>query len=302
MNIANASAKLNHLQLRSRLYRLIREFFYKNGFTEVETPIRVKSPALEDYIDAECSGEFYLRTSPELHMKRLVQAGLNRIFQIGPCFRRGEIGNKHRPEFIMLEWYMTQADYKDILVQTQNLIQYIFLELYHKTQWVYQEFSIDLGTPWDELSVAEAFTKYGSVELKSALAHGDFDSQLVENIEPNLGFYKPTVLIDYPVESGALARCKPSDQTIAERWELYIAGLELANAYSELTDFKEQRKRFESCARFRCQQNREVYPIDFDFLHALEMGMPEFAGCALGIDRLLMILTNSPRIDDVIFF
>ena len=302
MNTANVSAKLNHLHIRSQLLRTIREFFYKNGFIEVETPVRVKAPALEEYIDAVRSEDFYLRTSPELQMKRLIQAGITRIFQIGPCFRRHERGKIHRPEFTMLEWYMADADYREILLQTQHLIQEIFWQIHHNSRWSYQTFFIDVRPPWDELSVKDAFTNYGRVDLDSALANNRVDLELVENIESKLGINKPTILIDYPVELGALARRKPSNKNLAERWELYIGGMELANAYSELTDVEEQRQRFESCARSRRAQNREVYPIDDGFLQALQWGMPECAGCALGIDRLLMILTNSPAIDDVLFF
>ena len=302
MSTASALAKLKCLRLKSRLLRVIREFFYKHNFIEVDTPVRIKYPTLEEYIDAEQSGELFLRTSPELHMKRLVQAGLERVFQIGPCFRRGERSNKHRPEFTMLEWYSANADYRDILLQTQSLLQYISQKIYGHHEWTYQDQSFDLRSPWNELTVKEAFARHAGVELESALAEADFDLVLVEKIEPTLGIDKPTFLIDYPIQRGALARAKPSDPQFAERWELYITGLELANAYSELTDVEEQRRRFESCARSRQKQNREVYPTDIEFLDALKDGLPECAGCALGVDRLLMILADCRTIDEVMFF
>ena len=235
-------------------------------------------------------------------MKRLVQAGVNRIFQIGPCFRRGEYGSKHRPEFTLLEWYMANADYRDILEHTQNLIRDVFGRIHGVRDFTYREFTINVHNPWKEVSVKHAFEQHANVGVDFALENDVFDQQLVENIEPKLGIREPTILIDYPVELGGLARQKPSDRRVAERWELYIAGIELANAYSELTDVVEQRKRFEACAKFRRSQNRPVYPVDNEFLRALGNGMPACAGCALGIDRLLMILANSSKLDDVLFF
>lgn len=288
--------------MRSQLFRVIRDFFYKNDFVEVETPVRVEAPALEEYIDAEPSGDWFLRTSPELHMKRLVQAGLNRIFQIGPCFRHGEYGKRHRPEFTMLEWYAANADYRGILVQTQNLIREIFKKIHKGTCFAYMDYAIDVYAPWNELSVKHAFTQYGKTSLESALANNTFDQILVGDIEPNLGTKEPTILIDYPIALGGLARQNPSDPKLAERWELYIAGIELANAYSELTDADEQNRRFEECARSRRQRNHAVYPIDEDFLLALKNGLPACAGCALGIDRLLMILAKCSNLEDVLFF
>ena len=299
----NSRKRLNSplVVLRSRVYRAIREFFYKQDFLEVQTPVRIKTPALEDFIDAESSGSHYLRTSPELHMKRLLQRGGERIFQIGPCFRRGETGRFHHPEFTMLEWYWVQADYNDILRQTEDLLKHVLKELKGMLTFEFRGLQIDFSGSWEKISVKEAFETFAGIQPEDAIKEDSFDSLLVEKIEPKLGLSKPTFLMDYPIDCGALARSSPSNPKIAERWELYIGGLEMANAYSELTDPHEQLKRFEKSAQSRASRNQEVYQIDSDFIEALEQGLPPCAGCALGVDRLLMVLTNSHSIDKVLF-
>ena len=289
----------NPVIIRSKLYKAIRDFFYQAGFTEVETPIRIPSPALEDFIDAEPSGLLFLRTSPELHMKRLLQRGMERIFQIGPCFRKGERGTLHCPEFSMLEWYLVDANYLDILQQTRKLLLFVCKKVFGSTKCNYQDMRIDFGSSAEEISVKEAFERFAQQDPISALKEDRFENLLIEKIEPNLGMRSPTFLIDYPIQCAGLSRKKKTNPEIAERWELYLGGLEIANAYSELTDAEDQLNRFEKCAQARAKRNQEIYPIDFEFISALKKGMPECAGCALGLDRLLMILTNSTSISQV---
>ncbi len=300
--MSNVSAKHNNLILRSRLLKLIRDFFYVNDFIEVNTPIMVKTPALEDHIDAIRSGNGYLRTSPELHMKRLLQSDCDRIFQIGSCFRKGEKGRLHNPEFTMLEWYIVGFDYLDILEMITELIRYIFSELVNGMQLRYLDQTLDVGGAWDKLTVESGFLSFTDTTVSEALKNGQFEARLVHNIESGFSSTKPTVLMDFPIELGAMARASQNNSAIAERWELYLGGLEIANAYSELIDPEEQLIRFKRTAEFREKSNLEVYPIDKEFIQALENGIPECAGCALGLDRLLMILSNRKSIDEVITF
>ena len=290
---------LSTLQLRSDVLRLIRTFFDGRGYLEVQTPVSVETPTLEDYIDAIPADDRWLRTSPELHMKRLVQAGHPRLFQIGPCFRAGEYGRRHRPEFTMLEWYCANAGYRDILQETQGLLQAVAAGLGRPGPLPYRNTTIDLGT-CEIRTVRETFAKFAGADA-AALNTTEFDRLLVETVEPRLGRDCPFYMIDYPAAMAALARTAPADPSIAERWELYVAGLELANADSELVDPVEQRRRFEACADRRRRDGRQLYPIDENFLAALGAGMPPTAGCALGIDRLLMVFADTDDIADVIF-
>lgn len=284
---------------RARLWRAIRTEFADRGFVETETPVLLSAPALEEYIDAIPAGPGWLRTSPELHMKRLLGAGIERLFQIGPCFRAGEHGRRHRQEFTMLEWYWAGAGYLDLLAQTEDWVAAVARRAFGRDRVYRQGREISLRPPWQRLTVHEAFARYAGVTPEAALASGDFDLLLVERVEPQLGFGSPCFLIDYPLALGALARAKPDAPHLAERWELYAGGLELANAYGELIDAAEQRRRFADCAAKRQAAGRVVYPLDEDFLAALAAGLPACAGCALGLDRLLMILTECDDIADV---
>lgn len=290
------------LGVRSRVLRALRQFFHDRGFLEVETPVRLKTPALELHIDAEPSGGYYLRTSPELHMKRLLAAGGERLFQLGPCFRRNERGERHHPEYTMLEWYRANADYNDILVDAKALVTFVAREVLGRTDLAYRGTPIELWPVWERITVAEAFKQFAGWDPVARFDAGRFDADLVEKIEPQLPKNVPVILADYPVEAAALARRRPDNPAVAERWELYIGGLELANAYSELTDPAEQRARFEACARRRRELGKEAYSIDEEFLEALESGLPPCAGIALGVDRLVMLLTDSPSLDGVIAF
>lgn len=271
----------------------VRTFFHENGFLEVDTPVRIKYPALEDYIDAEAAGKAWLLTSPELHMKRLVAAGYEKIFQIGPCFRRDEFGKHHRPEFTMLEWYESGADYRDILATMKELLLYLSNKLGIRQCY--------FAGIWEELSVHQAFEQGAGISLEESIQQGSFEETLCFKLEPGFGVKSPTVLIDYPASMAALSRKKASDPLLAERWELYIDGLEIANAYSELTDAAEQAQRFAECAALRLSQNRQVYEVDSEFMAALEEGLPECGGIAVGMDRLAMVFSAADDIEKVVF-
>jgi len=290
------------LELRSRVLGAIRRFFTDRGFVEVETPVRLPAPALELHIDAEPAGNHFLRTSPELHMKRLLAAGYPRVFQMGPCFRAGERGRIHNPEYTMLEWYRAEADYTDALVDTKALLAFVAEKAGTGTTLFCQGETIELMPIWERMTVADAFTRFAGWDPTAQFDADRFDLDLVQRVEPNLPRTCPVVLADYPAECAALARLKNSDPSVAERWELYIGGLEIANAFSELVDTREQRRRFETCARQRQALGRPVYPLDDAFLAALAHGMPPAAGVALGVDRLVMLLANLDSLDHVLPF
>lgn len=283
------------LELRSRILQALRTFFINRGYLEVETPVRLSSPALETHIDAEPSGELFLRTSPELHMKRLVAAGYSRIFQIGPCFRRGERGSRHHPEYTMLEWYRTGADYKDILKETKELLASIACDTAY-------DGSLVTAPEWLIMTVSDAFSQWAGWDPCTEHDPERFDLDLVEKIEPALPRDRPVILIDYPAWAGALARRRLDAHHLAERWELYLGGLEIANAYTELTDPREQQERFDRAARERSRLGRPDYPPDKAFMEALCRGLPPCGGIAMGIDRLVMAMTGAASIHDVMTF
>ncbi|MGD9211949.1 MAG: EF-P lysine aminoacylase EpmA [Desulfobacteraceae bacterium] len=289
------------LILRAKIIAAIRRFFTDNDFLEVETPLRIPAPAPEAHIDAQPTGDFYLHTSPELCMKRLLAGGYQRIYQICHCFRQKERGRRHLPEFTLLEWYFTHGNYLDMMVHTEDLIKYVACIMECSQTLLYQTDTIDLASPWERLSVKEAFDRFGSLSMEKALKTQRFDEIMGMEIEPQLGFEQPVFLYDYPAQAGALAKIKSEDTNLAERFELYIAGVELCNAFSELTDTNEQRRRFERELAHRSKNGRNVYPLPHKFLDALEF-MPPACGNALGIDRLVMLFGDTDRIDEVVAF
>lgn len=288
--------KKKALGLRADILREIRTFFEQRDYLEVDTPVRVRTPALEEHIDAEPSGTHWLRTSPELHLKRLVCAGYERVFQIGPCFRQGERGRRHLPEYTMLEWYRAGADSADLIPETLELLRAV-------ASRVGRPEAAGLDREPVVLSVSEVFRELAGWDPVAEFDADRFDLDLVEKVEPWIADQNaPVVLKDFPSARAALAQMRADDPRTADRWELYLGGMELANAYSELTDPVEQRHRFEACAQERRQQGREAYPLDKPFLRALEQGMPDCAGIALGIDRLVMTLGGFHDIADVVAF
>lgn len=283
------------LELRGRVLGAIRDWFARAGFLEVETPVRIPTPALELHIDAEPAGKAFLRTSPELHMKRLLAAGYDRIYQMGPCFRRGERGNRHHPEFTLLEWYRADADYRAILADTEALLAHVASVLPPP--------HVPLPPPpWPRFTVEDLFLRHAGWNPVTAYDAERFEHDLVNVVEPALPRHTPVFVMDYPAPAAALSRRKPGRPAVAERFELYIQGVEIANAFSELTDPVEQRERFETWAAERRAAGAEVYPLDEPFLAALAGGMPPSGGIALGIDRLVMVLAGTPSLDAVIAF
>jgi len=291
----------HNLLIRARMIQAIRRFFIDRDYLDIETPLRVPTLAPEANIDAVPSDGWFLQTSPELCMKRLLAAGYSKIFQISKCFRGAERGRLHVPEFTMIEWYRSGADYRNLMDECEDLVLFVAEQLDRDGTVTFRGRSIELEKPWERISVRDAFLRYTPVTMEEALADDSFDEVMVTDIEPRLGRGTPTFLYDYPASRAALARKKKDDQTVAERFEIYMGGLELANAFSELTDPDEQRRRFDEEQEYRRQAGRTVYPPAEKFLQALA-NMPAAAGIALGIDRLAMIFTDSASIDDVVAF
>ena len=270
---------------RARVLRQIRAFFDARGFTEVETPVRIPAPAPEPHIDCPPSGDWFLRASPELQMKKLLAAGMERIYQIGPCFRAGEKGRRHSPEFTMLEWYRANADYSDIARDAEELVAEVLRPRG--------------SAALPRVTVREAYRRWAGWDPVEAWDQDRFDFDMATKIEPNLP-KGPLFLMDYPAPAASLARLKADDPRVAERWELYVDGLELANAFTELTDPVEQRRRFENARVERRALGEADYPLDEEFLDALAR-MPPSGGVALGVDRLVMLACGVRDISDVRF-
>jgi lysyl-tRNA synthetase class 2 len=300
MNWRLASRK-KALQTRAAIVRAIRSFFLQRDYLEVETPHRIPVPAPESHIDAVPADDWFLHTSPELCMKRLLAAGYPRIFQVCHCWREGERGSRHIPEFTMLEWYRAGTDYQSLMGEAEALIQSVARRLGRRGRLAYGGGRIALASPWPRVTVGEAFTRYARTAMAEALEHDLFDEIMVRDIEPQLGLDKPVFLYDYPAERGSLARLRADDPSVAERFELYIAGLELANGFSELNDAEEQRARFLHEEAYRRTLGKRPYPLAEKFLQELR-DMPAAAGIALGVDRLVMLFVGTATIDDVVAF
>jgi lysyl-tRNA synthetase class 2 len=295
------SAIRTNLHLRARLIEAIRDFLAARDYLEVETPVRLPAPAPEAHIRPVDSEGWFLQTSPELAMKRLLAAGYPRIFQICRCFRRGERGARHLPEFALLEWYTADEDYRHMMDQTEALIREVAQALGQGGTLCYQKRPIDLAAPWERLRVAEAFERYASCSAAQALKQDRFDEVMAFEIEPRLGWQRPTLLYEYPADCAALARLKPGQPEVAERFELYLAGLEICNGFSELTDAVEQRRRFEAVRQAQHAAGQPVAPLPETFLAILPQ-MPPATGNALGLDRLTMLFADTQAIEDVTAF
>ncbi|HAD04776.1 MAG: EF-P lysine aminoacylase GenX [Desulfuromonadales bacterium GWD2_61_12] len=282
---------------RARIVQTIRAFFIDRDFLEVETPQRLPANAPEPHIDAVASGDWFLQTSPELCMKRLLAAGYPRLFQLGKVWRAGERGGRHLPEFTLLEWYRRDTDYHALMDDCEGLLR----ALVPGGSLTVAGRGINLAPQWERLTVVKAFTRHASVPLAAALASGRFEEILTSEVEPHLGSNAPIFLTEYPVELAALARPKPGDVSVAERFELYLGGIEVANAFSELTDPIEQRRRFLHDEAARRASGKVPAPLPEAFLRDLA-ALPAAAGIALGVDRLVMLLTGAERIDDVVAF
>ncbi len=287
------------LESRSKLTAGIRRFFGGRDFLEVETPVRTGTPALETYIDAEPSGNAYLRTSPELFMKRLLAAGYERIFEIGPCFRKGESGQLHNPEYTMLEWYRTSATYREMMEECRDLICSLLQVMGTRKNISWRGQTVELLGEWHVITVSEAFRRFAGWDPVKNYESDRFNLDLVEKVEPSLPGDRPVFLIDYPSAEAALARLKDGDSSVAERWELYIGGIEIANAFTELDDREEQVRRFRAAAEARDGLGKDVYPVDGRFIGCLGDGFPRAAGVALGVDRLVMLFCGADDIHQV---
>jgi lysyl-tRNA synthetase class 2 len=271
------------------------------GFLEVETPHRIPAPAPESHIDVVPSGKWFLHSSPELCMKRMLAAGYEKIFQICRCWRERERGSQHVPEFTLLEWYRVDGDYLALMDECEELIQSLAVDMGLGERVMFRSHNILLTSPWERITVEEAFRRYTKISAKEALKQNLFDEIMVRDIEPRLGIVRPTFICDYPAERRAMARLKKEVPGVAERFELYLGGIEIANAFSELIDMEEQRKVFQLEMENRRLLGKEIYPVPERFLTELEQ-MPPSAGIALGIDRLVMVLLNAAQIDEVIAF
>ena len=299
MNEANwaLARKRNKLVERARVINQIRAFFIQRGYLEVETAHRIPANAPEPHIDAIASEEWVLHTSPEIAMKRMLAAGYEKVFQLCRVWRGNERGHQHLPEFTMLEWYRSGIDYHALMRECEELFQAIV----PGGAIIRNGNQIHLSSPWEMLTVKDAFNRHASKSLLDALNDDQFEELLTNEVEPHLGRTRPTFLTEYPSTMAALARKKPGNPDVAERFELYLDGIELANAFSELTDPVEQRQRFEADERRRIASGKEPRALPELFLNELAT-MPEAAGIALGIDRLVMLLTGAESIDEVIAF
>ena len=312
--------------MRSRIIHAIREFFIKRDFLEVETPMMQPIPGgatarpFKTFHNA-LGMNLYLRVAPELYLKRLVVGGLERVFEINRNFRNEGISTEHNPEFTMLEFYMAFATYEDLMTLTEELFNYILQQIFGRTNITYQEQSIDFKSPWPRISLFDSLKDIGGVKeevfkgkkyaeefaldcqinMSKRDGHGQILTKLFDHlVEPKL--ISPTFIIGYPTEISPLSRRNDQNPDITDRFELFIGGKEIANAFTELNDPVDQRQRFESQVVLRDAGDKEALFMDEDYLLALEYGMPPTAGEGIGIDRLVMLLTDSPSIRDVILF
>ncbi|EKD43200.1 MAG: hypothetical protein ACD_72C00411G0001 [uncultured bacterium] len=316
---------------RLEILRLIRDYFWSQNFVEAETPIALRLPGQEPYLNPmsveildpyQAPFKFYLRTSPEFALKKLLAAGWERVFEISKCFRNIEsFGGTHNPEFTMIEWYRAPGSYLDIMDDTENLFKYIGKKL-NIQKLKYKNNEIEYLVDWDKATVKDLWKKFIQVNLDEYLdienlkilvqkrgwnvettdMYEDlFYKIFLNEIEPNLGIDKPIFIYDYPAQMCSLSRLCKDDQRYAQRFELYIGGLELANAFGELTDHKAQRINLEKDRELRVQLGKEVWSIDEGFIEALEAGIPSAGGIALGVDRMVVLFTGARDINEVIF-
>ncbi|MBF8280397.1 MAG: EF-P lysine aminoacylase GenX [Candidatus Magasanikbacteria bacterium] len=321
------------LKKRAKIISAIRDFFNIRDFLEVETPTLVKCPGMEPYLNPfetvlwdEQGHEFpaYLTTSPEYAMKKLLAGGLEKIYCLGKVFRNNEpLGGTHNPEFTMIEWYRIKADYFDVMKDVEEMVFEVARVLGLGPQINYAGRTIDLMPPWTRLSMRAAWQKYADVNLDDFLDRGKmimlarekgydakdddtFDDAFfrifLTEIEPALSIgERPVFLYDYPVQMAALSEKCVQDPHYAQRFEVYVGGMELGNAFTELRDADEQERRLREEQDLRRALGKKVFEIDRDFLNALRSGFPPTGGIAFGVDRLVMLLLNKQKIDEVIF-
>ena len=324
--IANQEVK-DLFTIRSRTVAAMRGFFNRRGFLEVETP--VLNPSAGGALAAPfithhnaLDRDFYLRIALELHLKRLIVGGFDKVYEIGHVFRNEGIDSTHSPEYTLMESYEAYADYRDVMVMVEEMISGIAREVLGTVQVTFGEHNIDLTPPWQRIPLRDAVREYSGIDFVSyPTADGLRERMRAKGLEadPNLNWAKlvdelyktvvrpkiiqPTFLYDYPVSMSPLAKTKPGEDRVAERFQAVVGGsLEIANAYSELNDPVLQRQRFEEQMKDRHGNDPEQWTIDEDYLTALEYGMPPTGGLGIGIDRLVMLLTNQTTIREVILF
>ncbi len=313
--------------LRSRIVQAVREFLVARGYLEVETPMMHPIPggaAARPFVTHHnaLDMELYLRIAPELYLKRLVIGGLEKVFEINRSFRNEGISTRHNPEFTMLEFYEAYRDYIHLMDLTEALLREVAARVLGTTRMTYQGRELDLAQPFQRLTINQAIRKFHPEITAEALADRAFLIARLKSLgiayEPNDGIgalqlalfdettehllFDPTFIIDYPTEVSPLARRNDEDPSITDRFELYIAGREIANGFSELNDPEDQAARFQEQATAREAGNAEAMYYDADYIRALEYGLPPTAGEGIGIDRLVMLFTDSPSIRDVILF
>ncbi|QAS52710.1 lysine--tRNA ligase [Halobacillus litoralis] len=312
--------------LRSKIIQSMRRYLDGLGFLEVETPLMHGIPggaSARPFITHHnaLDMQLYMRIAIELHLKRLIVGGLEKVYEIGRVFRNEGISTRHNPEFTMIELYEAYADYHDIMNLTENMVAHIAKEVLGMTKVNYNDQEIDLEPEWTRLHMVDAIKEYTgvdfwekmtdqqakeladehSIEIKETMTFGHIVNEFFEQrVEEKL--IQPTFIYGHPIEISPLAKKNPEDERFTDRFELFIVGREHANAFSELNDPIDQRERFESQLKEREEGNDEAHMMDEDFLEALEYGMPPTGGLGIGIDRLVMLLTNSPSIRDVLLF
>lgn len=285
------------LDARAAILRAVREWFWAQGFIEAEPNLIVPSPGAETHIEAFETDGHYLHTSPEFAMKRLLAAGEEKLFYLGKCWRKGEIGPLHAPEFTMIEWYRAGAPYEAVMDDCVEIVR-VASRAARADALRWRDKSCDPFTAAERISVRDAFAELSPEPMPQ---DGDaFSAAIVKHIEPNLGDGALTLLTEYPIREAALARRCPHDASVAERFELYACGVELANGFGELTDPVEQRARLMQAMDEKEKRYGTRWPIDEDFLAALAH-MPPASGVALGFDRLVMLAAGARHINDVLW-
>ena len=321
--------------VREQVIDAIRTFFKTRGFHEVEVPLLLPIPSTEPFLevfktelkdDQGNRWDGFLPSSPEFALKKLLSAGSGSIFTITKSFRNGEgRSSRHNPEFTILEWYHTPGDYMTVAADFEEMMIAINNRMQHSnntTTLKYQGKEYSLKAPWERISVADAFLKYADIDtetmldseklkvaskkkgymvLESTTWEECFNQIIANEIEPKLRVNGPTIMYDYPESQAALAK-KAKDPRFAERWEVYLAGYELGNCFSELTDWREQESRCKADLEERKKLGKTEYPMDVDFIEALKLGMPETGGIAVGVDRLVALFADTPSIADTLFF